>query len=313
MRGMAPPPDASIAVLESVADVMLGAGMKPVFLVPPPSRHFSNGLFADRYVTLAATLRRLARRDARIGLVDPSTTMAQPGAFGIEPASGLFHQDEGVLPTPAGALRLAIATAAELRKFLPDADRPHSNLTNVLNPNPGLRGNLGSVGVEGAAGDVASDFRLESHGLSAVDCRAKVLEGGGQRINLSGRYSTGWSFVRLVQSVAADTVGTIAKGDRIEAVASVSLRGDVENVAAISLTATPVWRDGYVGLHSHDYAGGAGTGLAYAAELRTPTFNIPAPLSKLHLSLSLYLRPGSELEIDAELDVSSLALRRLAP
>jgi hypothetical protein len=142
---------------------------------------------------------------------------------------------------------------------------------------------------------------------------ASTVQGGSQRLSFSGRYSSQWGFVRLSQHIAGQVVDGLARGDEIEALCDFDLSGPVENIAAVSLHATAVWDSDFVGLHSSQYVGGPGLPEPHAGRLRTPSFKLPGRLKRLHLSMQVHLRPGTDLEARGKLELHTMALRRISP
>jgi hypothetical protein len=83
IRGVAPAADQTVGALEAMASKFSAVGITPIFVLPPPCQLFSNGLFADRFVAIAATLRRMHEREKRIELVDATGVLMRPSSFGI--------------------------------------------------------------------------------------------------------------------------------------------------------------------------------------------------------------------------------------
>lgn len=309
MRGVAPSSEASIAAIEAAAVITVAAGSTPVFVLPPPSPLFANGLFAERYVTLAATLRRLARHDPRIGVVDPTSRMTRARAFGIEPEPGLVRE-AGEL-TPAGAYRLAVAVTGGLRTIAPAASALTPPDGKPLNHNPWLDGGIASPVLE-AGCTCAAGYAIDTQSLASLRVSGCALEGGGQRLGLSGRLVHPSGFIRLSHALDPERLSLLAAGDGLEASAEIVLRGVVGPVSAVRVHATPVWDGGFIGLHSHDHAGRSGFDGALQARLCTPRFRVPARLKRLHVSLTAHLHGFAGAPIDAELDIRSLAVTAIS-
>ncbi|WP_342362804.1 hypothetical protein [Terrarubrum flagellatum] len=315
VRGVAPDADDAARAFRDMADLFAARGVKPIFIIPPPNALFSNGLFADRYVTLASTLRRLCRVATGPALIDPIPDLLKPRARGIEP-DPRYASEAGL--TSLGAFRLAQTVAARLRALFPHFDLDGADDANsdaALNANPFLDepgGEVASVVV----GACAAGYRIDGHGLGDAAIRASVersLGRSGQRISFSGSYSTGWGFARLHQRAPMEAIMSLARGDEIEAVCDFELVGPVENIASVSLHATPVWNGGFIGLHSSSYAGGPGVAEPHRGRLRTPRFTLPRELTALNLSLQAHLVPGADRNVSGELLVQSLMVRKAAP
>lgn len=309
IRGVAPPPDEMVRAFETMASAFLARDVKPIFLIPPPNPMFSNGLFADRYIAIVATLRRLCRDGAGPVLIDPISSLVKPRANGVTPDPRYVANDN---LNRFGAFRLAQTVAERLRELFPDAkldegsDAPESA---ALNANPRLLGAGGAI--EGdVAGVCVAGSRLDGSGLGGARIEAALAPRGGQRLVFSGRYSTGWGFVRLHQRVPAHALEALAGGDVIEALCDIDLAAPVENIASVSLHATAVWDRDFIGLHSSLYGGGPGMAEAYAGRLRTPRFALPRRLDALHVSLQIHLAPGADLAARGEIAVRSLAVRK---
>lgn len=314
MRGVAPRAEDSVAALESLAGQILATGAIPVFIVPPPSPFFANGLFADRFVAIAATLRRIARQDGRVALVDPTRALGLRGAHGIEPDPVHADPADGRL-TETGAFRLAGCIAETLRSRLSWAAVHVADglvKADAINPNPSLRGGEGTI-LSGASGTCASECRLDAHGTGGVRVEASVLPGGTQRLRLSGPCAPGGGFVRLFQDVTPDGLRALGKGDIIEASCDFDLRGPVRGIGALCLLATPVWATNFAGLHSQVHAGGPGIAEPRRGRLRTPVFRLPGHPARLHLSLSVHLSAGESRLVAGDLDIRSLMVRRVDP
>jgi hypothetical protein len=318
MRGVAPSADETVAALEAIAAQLLAADVAPVFIVPPPCRHFSNGLFADRYVTIAATLRRMSRQDDRISLIDPTEILAERRAFGIEPDPRYAAAGADGRLSELGAFRLAERAAERLRSLLPTtaAEPPcHHAFEGAVNDNPSLSGDLGVVLPDAAQGRCASGYRLEGHqtGGARIEARvaADIHSGARQRLSFSGRYTTKWGFVRLSQDVPLQNLDPLKEGDVIEAFCDLELKGQIQSIAAIAVHATPVWKTNFIGLHSQNYAGGAGVGVPFHGRLRTPRFRLPEKPTRLHVSLSVHLTPGEQRAAQGEIGIQALLVRKV--
>lgn len=323
MTGTAPPAAETVASFEGMAAKLLDAGMIPVFVVPPPCPQFVNGLFADRYIAIAATLRRLARQDRRIGLIDVAGKLVGARAFGIEPESRFATGDDRGTLTPDGAFAFAQAATKALAALAPrlfpgkalPGTAPGTPL-DALNPNPTLSGTSGTLSGEGVSGACADGYTLASHGLAGMTL---VAESGsspdipaGQRLRFGGRATSSWGLVKLSQTLAPDVLASLAPGDMIEAECAFALQGPVETLASVSLQLTPVWQNGYCAHVSGHYAGDARVCEAHSGVLSVPAFTVKTPLAKLGVSLVVHLRPGTELPVSGLLDVRRIAIRRVA-
>lgn len=109
--GTAPTMARSRAALETIADRLLESGTTPVFIIPRPSVMFSNGLFADRFIAIAATMRYLATKPG-IMLVDATRDLMKQRAYGVEPDPSLVDANGRL--TAVGNKKLAAAVAAAL-------------------------------------------------------------------------------------------------------------------------------------------------------------------------------------------------------
>ena len=104
IRGIAPKPEATVDALETTAAELLGAGIQPIFIIQPPCELFSNGLFADRFVFIAATLRRIAEQDTRIGLIDPTNALDEAAFLWHRARSAVCHKLCGWQPEQSGGV-----------------------------------------------------------------------------------------------------------------------------------------------------------------------------------------------------------------
>ena len=280
---------------------------------------FSNGLFADRFVAIAATLRRMHRHDPRIGLIDPTDVLMQKRAYGIEPDPAFVAGGSDGRLSSLGAFRLAQLVASYLQDelavgvFRPVFDREASG---TLNANPQLKGSSGVLATKAVTGRCAKAYRIDARQTGGALIQASVLRrryAGAQRVTLSGRYTTNWGFVQINQEIDRSEVERLEPGDVIEAFSDFELAGPVSNIAAVSLHATAVWTNDFVGLHSSRYVGGMGVPFSHKGRLRTPQFTLPTKLSKLHVSCQLHLVPGTDLKVGGWLDLRSVVLRKLGP
>ena len=191
IKGVAPSPDQTVRALETIATRSLAAGIKPIFIIPPPCTMFSNGLFADRFVAIAATLRRMHRRDPRIGLIDPTDVLMQKRAYGIEPDPAFVAGGSDGRLSSLGAFRLAQLVASYLQDelavsvFRPVFDREASG---TLNANPQLKGSSGVLATKAVTGRCAKAYRIDARQTGGAQIQASVLRrryAGAQRVTLS--------------------------------------------------------------------------------------------------------------------------------
>lgn len=310
IRGIAPSMEEAADAFETIASELLAAGIEPIFIVPPPCAQFSNGLFADRYVAVAATLRRIAERHG-LHLVDATPALLKPRARGIEPDERYVSTAGDGALSELGAFRMAGEIAQVVDR--PSVAKPAPlGGEGALNANPTLTGKRGVLLTQAVGGHCATGYSIDAHQTGGATITSAVRD-GSQHLRFSGRYSSQWGFVRLSQHVAARIVETLERGDEIEALCDFALSGPVENIAAVSLHATAVWDNDFIGLHSSHYVGGPGVPEPHAGRLRTPSFKLPGRLKKLHVSLQVHLRPGTDLEAKGKLALHAIALRRTAP
>jgi hypothetical protein len=311
-RGGAPSPEASAGALAHFANELAAGGVRPIFIIPPPNIMFANGLFADRFIALAAILRRICRVDDRFALIDPTSALMKPRAFGVEPDPRFAKAVDPGRLTDLGAFRLAQDVAERLRVILPlpKGVRSIGNQAAV-NANPYLNGRSGAIRCEAITGRCPTGYRIDSHGLGGARVKVSRSAGDGRRLQFAGAYSTGWGFVRLSQEIGADTLDTFSPGDAIEARCDMRLEGSSASLAAVCLNVTAVWENDYVALCSGRYVGGPGLGEDYAGCLQTPAFTPPGRLKKLHVALQAHLAPAENTRIDASVDIGSVVLRKL--
>jgi len=287
MRGTAPTPTETVLAFEAIAGRLLALGICPVFVLPLPAREFRNGLFADRLLVIAATLRRLAREDGRILLADPTQALRACRARGIEPDEGLVG--EGGQPTMAGAARLAAIAAPVLAPVLPagsDADLVWH--------------------ARGCSFDLHEILGLQVAVLCGDDDCGQV------KLGLSGHYATDRGFVRIRQQIEPAPLTLLQPGDEIAASCDYDI-ADAPCLDGLTLHMTPVWAKGYAGVHSLGQAGlGFGDGFRRGT-LRTPRFRLPQRLERLHLSVSAYVRPGSDHAASGTLAFDTITLRKTVP
>lgn len=313
VKGTAPAAPDSVRAIEMIALEFATAGIRPVFIVPPPSPLFSNGLFADRFIAIAATLRRLAAT-GRIDLVDATAALTKRRAFGIEPDPRYVTGGENAQLSEAGAMRLAgeVARVLPASSAIPASD---CDAQEALNENPHLSGAQGVVGTGIASGSTcATGYALEAHQIGGATINAGVgrrPDGAAQRIAFSGRYTSPWAMIRLQQDFTTRAIDGVASGDTIEASCDVSLAGPLANIAAVSLHATIAWDNDFIGLHSSRYAGGGGLCMPFAGRFRTPTFALPADVRKLHVAVDIHLVPGTDLAARGYVDIRSIRVRKM--
>jgi hypothetical protein len=317
IRGVAPTADQTVGALEALATTFSAIGVTPIFVLPPPCALFSNGLFADRFVTIAATLRRMHEREKRIELMDATDLLMRPKSFGVEPEPRYVPAGADGRLSSLGALRLAQEVARQLRSMVPNSSirRPPDRGVKALNANPLLTGSGGAITTKDVSGHCATRYRIDTHQLGGAKVRVEKHTDrkcvATQRLTFSGRYTTNWGFVRLSQDLDTKTVTGLAAGDVIEAICGFELGGQVENIAAVSLHTTPVWDNGFIGLHSSLYSGGPGVSEAHHGCLRTPQFVLPAAVRKIHVSLHVHLVPGENLTAGGQLDIRVIHVRKV--
>jgi hypothetical protein len=317
IRGVAPTADQTVGALEELATTFSDIGVTPIFVLPPPCALFTNGLFADRFVTIAATLRRLHEREKRIKLIDATHLLMKPNSFGIEPEPRYVSAGADGRLSSAGALRMAQEVARQLRSMVPGSSirRPPGRGVKALNANPLLTGSGGAITSKDVTGRCATRYRIDTHQLGGAKVRVEKHTDrkrvAMQRLTFSGRYTTNWGFVRLSQEIDTKIVKGLAAGDVVEATCDFELGGQVENIAAVSLHTTPVWDNDFIGLHSSLYSGGPGVGEGHHGSLRTPRFVVPAAVRKMHVSLHVHLLPGENLTAGGQLDVRAIQVRKV--
>ena len=318
IKGLAPRPEETVDALEALATKFVAARIMPIFVVPPPCVLFSNGLFADRYVAIAATLRRMHERKNGSGLVDPTGILMRRRSPGIEPDPRYVKAGSDGQLSSLGAFRVAQEVARQLRATFPQTSlRPSLFPQGVeaLNENPFLVGSRGRIATDAASGCCASGYYTKAlhMGGSRIQAITSDARKGrvAQRLIFSGRYTTQWALVQLYQEIDADTVNDLVTGDIIEAICEFDLAGPVVNIAAVSLHATAVWDNDFIGLHSGQYVGGPGVSEAHGGYLRTPQFTLPAKLKKLHVSIHVNLLPGVNLTSGGQLDIRSIVVRKV--
>ncbi len=289
-RGTAPPFAETEQAFQAIARALLAVGIRPIFVVPPPCPDFANGLFADRYIAIAATLRRMAREDLSVGLVDATTDLVRPDASGIEPDPAFATGDgEGRL-LPGGAFRLGRAVAATLARYQAEgsvAARPRLPADVVAMP--------------------LNDAVLDTAYADGIETVLQARPGRGSLV-FRGVYTSDWHFLRLVLPVPEAMAAILGPGDVIEASCPYLLDGDATNVAAVSLQVLPVWSNGYIGLRSWSYAGGDACLPVHAGVLQTPPFVLPERPVRMSLSISVHLLAGARRRVDAALEFGDLTL-----
>jgi hypothetical protein len=318
IKGAAPAADQTVNALETLAATFSSNGVAPIFVLPPPCALFSNGLFADRFVAVAATLRRMHERNKRIELVDATRVLRRPNSFGIEPDLRYVTAGADGRLSSLGAFRLAQEVARHLKPMVPSAAVRRAaarGSSKALNANPLLTGLSGAMASKAVSGRCATQYRIDAHQLGGASVRADKhrdrKRGVSQRLSFSGHYTTPWGFVRLSQEMEAKTISSLAAGDIIEASCDFELGGRVENIASVSLHATPVWDNGFIGLHSSHYSGGPGVSEPHSGRLSTPQFALPAAVRKIHVSLHVHLVPGETRPVEGELYIRAIELRKV--
>lgn len=302
-RGVAPSSTEGVAAIERIVATLLRAAIKPVLLLPPPHPLFANGLFADRFIGVSATMRRLARQYPQIILVDPTNRIKRPDGFGIEPQPDLA--DTGGKLTIAGAFALAELVADALLAALPEAGLASSRDSGGEALLPIARGMR--------SGLLPSGCSLDASKAGGLVAKAMRSEQGGLRIKASGFYSSQWPLVRLHRTLPPSVFEGLVKGSEIGAEAEIRIRPTTQGLASVALQLTPVWQNDYIGLSSSEFFGRAQIGTGRIKLLRTPRFHLPGPLQRLSVSLLMHFLPGADLIADADVDVLSIALKRSDP
>ncbi len=306
IRGVAPEHQASVAALERIVGALLHAGIRPVMLLPPPHPLFANGLFAERFICVSATLRRLARQFPELILVDPTETMKQPGGFGIDPRPDFVDADQGGKLTVAATFVLAELIADALIAAFPAADlagRRELEGEALLSFEQRASSDV-------PAGGVPAGFVLDETHAGGIAADAAVLLGEVPRLRVraSGTYSSQWPFLRLHRALQPSLIESFAKGSPIAAEAAIGIDSAARGLASVSLQLTPVWETGYVGLSSSEFHGQLQIGSGRIRQLRTPVFLLPGPLKALSVSLMMHFLPGTERTAEAVIDVMAIHL-----
>ncbi|MGX5734067.1 hypothetical protein [Bosea thiooxidans] len=308
-RGVAPAPATGVTAIEHIVGTLLRAAIRPVLLLPPPHPLFANGLFADRFISISATLRRLARQFPEIVLVDPTAKLKRRDGFGIEPQPELVEADGSGRPTIAGAFVLAELIADRLVAALPACDLAQPGVPDGI---PLLAPAAG-----GTAGEPPEGFSLETEHAGGIAARLRpaVAPDGrpGLRIEAGGRYASPWPFLRINRDLPPSRLEGLGAGSEITASAEIAIAHAAQGLASVSLQLTPVWRDGYVGASSSEFYGQRQIGSGRIRLLRTPTVRLPGPLQRLTLSLMLHFLPGTERIADGAVDVFSVRFSRSSP
>ena len=298
-RGVAPAPATGVAAIEHIVGTLLRAAIRPVLLLPPPHPLFANGLFADRFIAVSATWRRLARQFPEIILVDPTEPLKRPEGFGIEPRPDLVEADGSGRPTIAGAFALAELIADRLLSALPACGLAQPAVADSALLLPSTE-----------AGELPEGFSLETAHAGGIAARIgpAVAPAGrpGLRIEAQGSYTSPWPFVRIVHALPPSCLESLGIGSEIAASAEVAITHAARGLASVSLQITPVWQDGYVGASSSEFYGQQQIGSGRIRLLRTPPVRLPGPLQRLSLSLMLHFLPGTERIADAAVDVLSI-------
>ena len=301
-RGVAPEPAATVAALERIVGSLLRASIRPVLLLPPPHELFANGLFADRFICVSATLRRLARQFPELILVDPTDRLKRPGSFGIEPRADLA--ETGGKLTIAGAFGLAELIVDALLAACPSGllDRPHEPGSIILLPSP----------PEAAADDTSTKFVLDGVAAGGMAADATITSTGPARIRARGNYSSQWPFLKLQRAVQASCLENLVPGDSIAATAEIRIGERSQGLASVSLQITPVWETGYAGVSSCEFHGQMQIGDGRMRLLQTPRFALPAPLKALNIALMMHFQPATDGTAEATVDVMSIELAHRA-
>lgn len=301
-RGAAPAPAASVTAIEHIVGTLLRAAIRPVLLLPPPHPLFANGLFADRFISVSATLRRLARQFPEIVLVDPTERLKRRDGFGIEPQPDLVEADGSGRPTIAGAFALAELIADSLLTALPACGLAQPAVADGVPLLP--------LAADGTVGELPEGFLLETGHAGGIAARlGQAVASDGQpglRIETEGRYTSPWPFVRINHDLPPSHLEGLSTDSEITASAEVAIAHAAQGLASVSLQLTPVWKDGYAGATSSEFYGQRQIGSGRIRLLRTPTVRLPGPLQRLSLSLMLHFLPGTERIADAAVDVLSI-------
>ncbi len=307
IRGVAPDFSETAHALERMADFFLLNHVKPIFVIPPPSPLFANGLFAERYIALIATLRRISACISGVALIDPIPALLKPQAYGLEPDDRYATKD-GL--TSVGAFRLARAVLQSLRELYPTHrvdDRAPDRDCAVLNDNPELR-MPERAATAGIAGPQPTAYAIDGVGTGGVAARATPFVSPGSvgvRIALSGGYATSWGAIRLYQRAPDSATRQLRCGDLVGAFCDLACPGEAKNISSVSLHATLVRAHDFVGLHS------APCPVAEAGSLlrlSTPVFAAPDDIQALHVSLHILLSPGVDRDAAGEILVQRMVL-----
>ena len=318
MESSALSPQASIAALQMIVDGLIDTGVRPFVLVPPPCPQFSNGLFADRYLAISASLRRMARQRPAMTLIDATDELKGANASGIEPEKGYTSDDAAGRLLPAGALRLARLAAASISAFYGFGAGAQARIAaradGAINSNPLLSGSSGHLESDASCGSVPEGYRLDAingGGIRAFGATSAAhAEISSYTLTLHGRYASAWPFIRVTCDLTVEELAGFETGDIIEAFAEYEIVANRKNLAFVAFQLTPVWRTGFIGLASGEFDGAPLVDGLRHAIARTPKFTVQAPLDRLSLSFIIYFTPGDDLYADATLVLRSVVVRK---
>jgi hypothetical protein len=320
ITGTAPDARDTIGGLESIVAALLDASITPFVILPPPCVQFANGLFADRYLAIAASLRRMARQTPGMVLVDPTDQMKGQEAFGIEPADGMSSGDEHGRLTPHGAVTLAGCVRQAVQDFYgtPAGTAPklaHSGL-EALNDNPFLLAGMGgALAGPASKGQAPAGFQLDTTHSAGIRAFSLVNTQAGTgptcQISCYGRYSSKWCFVRLFNSFSPEALDSINPGDVLEAIWDYELAGPLRNVTLVYGSLTADWTTDYMAVASTDNYDRLTPAQPHAGVLRTPRLTIPEKLSKLSVLITVFFAAGDNLDASATLNLNAVIVRKV--
>jgi len=287
--------------LTEIRDALIGGGVVPVFVTPPPGGDSVNPLTRTaQQLSFTYDIRRFIMTELgneNCHVVDLWPTMAEPTSTIGEIKDGYTHDGlhwiaEGAI-VGGRAIGAVLATIGRSALNLPTSNSEawSADYTKgAINPNPTMQGTSGTVGT-GGSGDLATSW--ESGNTSAVPNVTRTFSkvtnarGDWQQVVLGGTSTqVGGTDIGLQRGFA----GTLVAGKSYEVVGEVEWDDDFVNVSSVQLT-LQLSAGGTITAWDGDKYTGAS--LIPAAEetsmlLRCSPITVPAGVTDARVRLSVY-------------------------
>lgn len=298
--------------LTEIRDSLVGAGVIPIFLTPPPVGDSSNpSAMSSAQREIHLNIKRFVLNELNNGLcyvVDTWTDcLADRTSTTAEVIAGYTHDGTHWIAPGAIAVGKAVAPVLASLGGLP-LNLPTSNTEarstgftkGAINPNPTMQGTAGTPGT-GGSGDLADDWESGNTGavpnVTRTFSKVTNARGDWQQVVLGGTTpgTQGGTDIGLQRGLAA----SITAGKYYEVIGEVEWDDDFDNVGSVQLSlqytapagTTAIWDgDKYTAASTIPAAEEIGTQV-----MRTPPNLIPAGVTDARVRLSVYVGAGTTL------------------